>query len=73
MAEEKRDDRVGDPFKTLLEEALMRQRNEMMDNFAQILQRLPMATTKASSKNNNFASATPFKVKFNFDIPLFEG
>jgi hypothetical protein len=33
MVEEKRDDRARDPFKMLLEEALMRQRNEMMDNF----------------------------------------
>jgi hypothetical protein len=33
MVEEKRDDEVGDPFKTLLEEALMRQRNGMMDKF----------------------------------------
>jgi hypothetical protein len=37
MAEEKRDEGVGDPIKLLLEEALMRQRNEMMDNFSQIL------------------------------------
>ena len=37
MAEETRDDRVGDPIKLLLEEALTRQRNEMMDNFSQIL------------------------------------
>jgi hypothetical protein len=37
MVEEKRDDREGDPFKMFLEESLMRQRNEMMDNFAQIL------------------------------------
>jgi hypothetical protein len=73
MVEEKRDDRAGDPFKTLIEEALMRQRNEMMDNFAQILRRLPMAATKASSTRNHFASATPFKVQVNFDIPLFEG
>jgi hypothetical protein len=73
MVEEKRDDRAGDPFKTFLEEALMRQRNEMMDNFAQILRRLPMAAAKASSTRNNFASATPFKVQVNFDIPLFEG
>jgi hypothetical protein len=32
-----------------------------------------MATTEASSTRNNFASETPFKVQFNFDIPLFEG
>jgi hypothetical protein len=37
MEEEQRDDTTGDPFKTFLEEALMRQRNEMMDNFSQIL------------------------------------
>jgi hypothetical protein len=73
MVEEKRDDRARDPFKKLLEEALVRQRNEMMDNFTHILQRQPMAAVEAYSTNNHFASATPFKVQFNFDIPLFEG
>jgi hypothetical protein len=73
MVEEKRDDRVGYPLKTLLKESLMRQRNEIMDNFAQILRRLPMATAKAYSTRNHFASVTPFKVQINFDIPLFEG
>jgi hypothetical protein len=73
MVEEKRDDKAGDPFKTLLEEALVRQRNKMMDNFAQILRRLLMATTKASSTRIHFASVTPFKVQVNFSIPLFEG
>jgi hypothetical protein len=38
MGDENKDDGVGDPFKMLLEEALARQRNKMMDNFAQILQ-----------------------------------
>jgi hypothetical protein len=37
MAEEKRDEGSRDPFKLLLEEALTQQRNEMMDNFAEIL------------------------------------
>ena len=37
MAEETRDDQVGDPIKLLPEEALMQQRNEMIDNFSQIL------------------------------------
>ena len=37
MAEETRDDRAGDPIKLLLEESLLLQRNEMMDNFSQIL------------------------------------
>jgi hypothetical protein len=73
MVEEKRDDRAGDPFKMLLEEALVRQRNEMMDNFAQILRRLPMVVTEASLTRIHFASVTPFKVQVNFDIPLFEG
>jgi hypothetical protein len=37
MEGEKKDDGTGDPFKLLIEEALTQQRNEMMDNFAQIL------------------------------------
>ena len=73
MVEEKRDDKAGDPFKTLLEESLVRQRNKMMENFAQILRRLSMMATEASSTSNHFTSVTPFKVQFNFDIPLFEG
>ena len=72
MVEEKRDDGVGDPIKMLLEEALARQRNEMMDNFAQILRRMPAATA-GSSSSSHFGGSTPFKVQVNFDIPLFEG
>jgi len=45
----------------------------MMDNFFQILRRLPMATTEVSSTRNHFTSATPFKVQVNFYISLFEG
>jgi hypothetical protein len=40
----------------------------MMDNFAQILRRLPMGEASSSSGHAN-----PFKVHVNFDIPLFEG
>jgi hypothetical protein len=72
MAEEKRDDGAVDPIKLLLEEALARQRNEMMDNFAQILQRMPTAAN-APSTSSHFGDTTPFKVQVNFDIPLFEG
>jgi len=43
----------------------------MMDNFAEILQRLPKGDTSTSS--NYFGSITPFKVQVNFDIPIFEG
>jgi hypothetical protein len=52
----------------LLEEALMQQRNEMMDSFAQILQRLPIGDTYSLN-----GGATPFKVQINLDIPIFEG
>jgi hypothetical protein len=68
MADEKKDNGTGDPFKKLLEEALERQRNEMMDNFAQILRRL--STSNASTSSGGIA---PFKVQINFDIPIFEG
>ena len=43
----------------------------MMDNFAQILRRLP--TVDASSSNSHSGGATPFKVQVNFNIPIFEG
>jgi hypothetical protein len=68
MAGENKDDGTADPFKLLIEESLMQQRNEMMDNFVQILRRLP--TCDASSLNGG---ASPFKVQINFNIPIFEG
>jgi hypothetical protein len=71
MGEEKKDEGAGDPIKMLLEEALEKQRNAMMDNFAQILQRIP--TGDASTSNSHSRGATPFKVQVNFDIPIFEG
>ena len=43
----------------------------MMDNFAQILQRLPRGEASASS--NYSGNATPFKVQVNFEIPIFKG
>jgi hypothetical protein len=46
----------------------MQQRNEMMDSFTQILQRLPTGDTSSSSRGT-----APFKVQINFDIPIFEG
>jgi hypothetical protein len=69
MGEEKKDEGAGDPIKILLEEALEKQRNVMMDNFSQILQRMP--TSGASTSNNHSEGATPFKVQVNFDIPIF--
>ena len=44
----------------------------MMDNFTHILRRM-LAVTDAPATSSRFRDATPFKVQFNFDIPLFEG
>ena len=41
-----------------------------MDNFVQILQRLPMVDTSTSGSYSR--RAAPFKVQVNFDIPTFE-
>jgi len=68
MVGENKDYGTRDPFKMLLEEALERQRNKMMENFAQILRWLPTCDTSTSS-----GCTTPFKVQINFDIPIFEG
>jgi hypothetical protein len=45
MSGENKYDGMGYPFKMLLEESLKRQRNEMMDNFTQILRRLLTSDT----------------------------
>ena len=71
MGDEQKYEGAGDPIKILLEEALEKQRNAMMDNFAQILQRLPTGDTFESSSHSG--GTTPFKVQVNFDIPIFEG
>ena len=72
MAEEKKIDGADDPINLLLEHALTRQRDEMMENFVHILQRLPIASG-ASSSSGHFGGTSPFKVQVNFDIPVFEG
>ena len=43
----------------------------MMDNFVQILQRLPKGDESTSDSYSG--STTPFKVQVNFEIPMFEG
>jgi hypothetical protein len=68
MAGENKDDRIGDPFKLLIEEALTQQRNEMMDSFVQILRQLLIGD--ASSSNGG---AARFKVQINFNIIIFKG
>jgi hypothetical protein len=72
MAEEKKIDGADDPINLLLEQALTRQRDEMMENFSHILKRLPIASG-ASSSSDHFGGTSPFKVQVNFDIPVFEG
>ena len=57
MGDENKDDGVGDPFKIFLEESLSRQRNEMMDNFAQILWWLPIG-----DENKDDGVGYPFKM-----------
>jgi hypothetical protein len=71
MGEENKDEEKGYPIKLFLEEALEKQRTTMMENFSQILQRLPIGS--ASTSSNHSGGATPFKVQVNFNIPIFEG
>ena len=71
MGDKNKDKGTEDPIKMLLEESLEKQRNAMMDNFTQILQRLPVGGVSAFSSHSG--GATPFKVQVNFDIPIFDG
>ena len=72
MAEEKKINGADDPINQLLEQVLTRQRDEMMENFSHILQRLPI-TVGTSSSRSHFGGTSTFKVQVNFDIPVFEG
>ena len=60
MGDENKDEGAKDPIKMLVEEALEKQRNVTMDNFTQILQRLPTGGASASSSHSR--GATTFKV-----------
>ena len=57
MGDKNKYDGAGYPIKMFLEESLARQRNEMMDNFVQILRQLP--TGEVSSSRGH---AIPFKI-----------
>jgi hypothetical protein len=72
MVEENKNEEEKDSINLLLEQALMQERDKMMENFSHILQCL-LITIGASSSNNHFGGTSPFKVQVNFDIPLFEG
>jgi hypothetical protein len=43
-----------------------------MDNFTQILRRLPIIMEESSTRGH-VGGVRIFKVQFKFDIPLFEG
>ena len=72
MVEENKNDGEDDPISLLLEQDLTRQRDEMMENFSHVLQRLSIALG-AYSSSGHFGGNSPFKVHVNFDIPIFEG
>ena len=52
MAEEKKNNGADDPISMLLEQALTRQRDEMMENFPHILQCLQIKTNTSSSNDH---------------------
>jgi hypothetical protein len=72
MEEEKKNDGAKDSINLLLEQSLTRQREEMMENFSHILQRLSIVDRTYSSRIH-FGGTSPFKVQFYFDIIVFEG
>jgi hypothetical protein len=72
MVEENKNDGANDLINPLLEQALMRKRDEIMENFSHILQCLLIEIGTYLS-NNHFGSTSPFKLQVNFDIPIFEG
>jgi hypothetical protein len=52
MVEEKKNDGASDSINLLLEQALTRHRDEMMEDVSHILQCLPIATCTYSSNNH---------------------
>jgi hypothetical protein len=69
MGDEKKDDGAGDPIKMLLKEALVRQRNEIMDNFGQILRSLP--TREVGSYEDNYTRWTTLGQERDQTVPYF--
>jgi hypothetical protein len=72
MEEENKNYKSNDYINMLLEKALTRQKDEMMDNFSHILHRLSI-TASAYSSSDHFGGTSSFKVQVNFYIPIFEG
>jgi hypothetical protein len=61
---------MNESFKILVEEALNKQREEMMEQFSQLLEK---RESQANPRNSTFGGQTPFKIQVNFDIPTFQG
>ena len=61
---------MDESLKIVMEEALNKQREEMMKQFLKILGK---QEAQASPRNAKFGGQTPFKVQVNFDIPTFQG
>jgi hypothetical protein len=72
MVAEKKNNGEEYSINLFFKKSLTRQRDEMMENFAHILQHLSI-TTCASSSSGHFGGTSPFKVQVNFYIPIFEG
>jgi hypothetical protein len=70
MAKEKRDEGEKECIKLFLVESLAQERNEMLDNFSQIIQQL-LTIAGTSSSTSRFVDVAPFKVQVNFDILIF--
>jgi hypothetical protein len=71
MAEEKKNNGAEDSINVLLQQTLTQQRDELMENFSHILQRLPI-TTCMSSLSYHFGSTSHFKVQVNFIFPYLK-
>jgi hypothetical protein len=71
MAAQNKNGGAQDSINLFLEQALMQQRDEMIENFSHIIQCLLIETCAYSS--SQFGGTSPFKVQVNFDIPIFEG
>jgi hypothetical protein len=72
MVEENKNEREEDSINLFLEQALMRQRDEMMEDLFHVLQCLSITTCEYSSRGH-FGGTFSLKVQFSFDILLFEG
>jgi hypothetical protein len=71
MVAQKKNSGPEDYISMLLEQALLRQKDKMMENFTHILQH-PSIVIGASSSSDHFGGTSPFKIQFNFDIPYLK-